>query len=137
MLSLNGIKAVEVEEDELRIPVTASYHVRVPPRYNAVFEVNIHAEMQGTQVITGNRHLLEKHPNMCQHKISIITEKDSKAFPLIAITNLDQVKTLHLNKGEVVGFARPESPDVTYIATTKELNIEETVDVIPRNWIPR
>ena len=31
LLSLNGIKAVEVEEDKLGIPVTASYHVRVPP----------------------------------------------------------------------------------------------------------
>ena len=41
VVSLNGVKAVEVEEDELGIPVTASYHVRVPPRHNAVFEVNI------------------------------------------------------------------------------------------------
>ena len=47
VLSLNGINAIEVEEDELGIPVTASYHVRVPPRHNAVFEVNIHAETQG------------------------------------------------------------------------------------------
>ena len=31
VLSLNGIKEVEVEEDELGIPMTASYHVRVPP----------------------------------------------------------------------------------------------------------
>ena len=54
VLSLNGIKAVEVEEDELGIPVTASYHVRVPPRHNAVFGVNIHTKLQGTQVITGN-----------------------------------------------------------------------------------
>ena len=55
----------------------------------------------------------------------------------MAITNLDQVKTLHLAKGEVVGFAKPESPDVTYIATTNELNIEEAIDVTPRNWIPQ
>ena len=55
----------------------------------------------------------------------------------MAITNLDQVKTLHLDKGEVVGFARTESAEVTYIATTNELNIEETMDVIPRNWIPK
>ena len=74
---------------------------------------------------------------MYQHEISIITEKDTEIFPLIAITNLDQVKTLHLAKGEVVGFAKPESLNVTYIATTNELNIEETVDVIPRNWIPK
>ena len=70
MLSINGIKTVEVEEDELGIPVTASYHVKIPPRHNAVFEVNIHAETQGTQVIMGNKHLLERHPNMYQHEIA-------------------------------------------------------------------
>ena len=137
MLSLNGIKAVEVEEDELGIPVTASYHVRVPLRHNAVFKVNIHAEMQRTQIITGNKHLLEKHLNMYQQEIAIITEENSEKFPLMAITNLDQVRTLHLAKGEVVGFARPESPNVTYITTTNELNIDETIDVTPRNWIPQ
>ena len=56
VLSLNGIKAVKVEEDELGIPGTASYHIKIPPRHNAVFEVNIHAETQGTQVIMGNKH---------------------------------------------------------------------------------
>ena len=74
VLSLNGVKAVEVEEDELGIPVTAFYHVRVPPRHNAVFEVNIHAETQGMQVITGNKHLLEKHPNMYQHEVAILSQ---------------------------------------------------------------
>ena len=98
MLSLNGIKAVKLKEDE---------PPRVPPRHNTVFEVNVHADIQGTQVITRNKHLLKKHPNMYQHKISIITEKDANSFPLMAITNLDQVKTLHLNKGEIVGFAKP------------------------------
>ena len=137
VLSLNGLKAVKVEEDELGIPVTALYHVRVPPRHNAVFEVNIHAEIQGTQIITGNKHLLEKHPNMYQHEIVIIAEENSDKFQLMVITNLDQVKTLHLAKGEVVGFARPESPNVTYIVTTNELNIEETMDLTPRNWIPQ
>ena len=137
VLSLNGVKAIEVEEDKLGIPVTASYHVRVPPQHNAVFEVNIHAETQGTQVIMGNKHLLEKHPNMYQHEIAILAEENSGRFPLLAITNLDHVKTLHLAKGEVVGFARPESSEVTYIATTKELNMEEVMDVTPRNWIPQ
>ena len=134
VLSLNGIKAVEVEEDELGIPVTASYHVKIPPRHNAVFEVNIHAEIQGTQVIMGNKHL---HPNMYQHEIAILAEENSGRFPLLAITNLDHVKTLHLAKGEVVGFARPESSEVTYIAIANELNIEEEVDMNPRNWIPQ
>ena len=117
--------------------MTASYHVRVPPRHNAVFEVNINAETQGMQVITGNKHLLEKHPNMYQHELAILAEENSEKFLLMVITNLDQVKTLHLAKGEVVGFARPESPNVTYLATTNELNIEEAIDVTPRNWIPQ
>ena len=137
VLSLNGIKAVEVEEEELGIPVTASYHMKIPPRHNAVFEVNIHAETQGTQVIMGNKHLLEKHPNMYQHEIAMMTEENSRGFHLLAITNLDHVKTLHLAKGEVVGFARPESSEVTYIATANELNVEEVIDVKPRNWIPQ
>ena len=74
---------------------------------------------------------------MYQREISMITEKDCKAFPLVAVMNLDQIKTLHLCKGEVVGFTRPESPDVTYVAMINKLNIEETVDIIPRNWIPK
>ena len=69
--------------------------------------------------------------------LTIMTEKNSGGFPLLAITNLDHVKTLHLAKGEVVGFARPESSEVTYIATTNELNVKEEIDVKPRNWIPQ
>ena len=74
---------------------------------------------------------------MYQHKVAILAEENSERFPLLAITNLDHVKTLHLAKGEVVGFARPESSGVTYITTTKELDIEEVMDVMPRNWIPQ
>ena len=136
-LSLHRIKAVEVEEDELGIPVTASYHVKIPPRHNAVFEVNIHVETEGMQVIKGNKYLLKKHPNMYQHEIAMMSEENSGRFPLLAITNLDHMKTLHLAKGEVVGFARPESAEVTYIATTNELDVEEVIDVKPRNWIPQ
>ena len=85
----------------------------------------------------GNKHLLEKYPNMYQHEIAMMSEEKSRRFPLLAITNLDHVKTLHLAKGEVVGFARPESSEVTYIATTNELKVEEVIDVKPRNWIPQ
>ena len=81
--------------------------------------------------------MLEKHPNIYQHEVAILAEENCERFPLLAITNLDHVKTLHLAKGEVVGFARPESSEVTYIATTNELNIEEVMDVTPRNWIPQ
>ena len=37
----------------------------------------------------------------------------------------------------MVGFAIPESSEVTYIATTNELNVKEVIDVKPRNWIPQ
>ena len=127
----------QLKSKKLGIPVTASYHIKIPPQHNAVFEVNIHAETEGMQVITGNKHLLEKHPNMYQHEIAMMSEENSGRFPLLAITNLDHVKILHLAKGEVVGFARPESSEVTYIATTNELNVEEVIDVKPRNWIPQ
>ena len=105
--------------------------------YNAVFEVSIHADAQGTQVISGNKQLLERHPNMYQHQISIVKDDKSEPFQLMAVMNLDQVKTLHLHRSEIVGFAKAESPEVTYIATTNELNIEETVDVVPINWLPK
>ena len=74
---------------------------------------------------------------MYQHEIAMMSEENSGRFPLLAITNLDHVKTLHLAKGEVVGFAIPESSEVTYIATTNELNVQEVIDVKPRNWIPQ
>ena len=78
-----------------------------------------------------------KRIQMCiSNEISIVTEGADEAFQLIAITNLDFAKTLHIGKGEIVGFARPEVEEVVYIATTNELNVEPYVDTSPRNWIP-
>ena len=34
----------------------------------------------------GNKHLLEKHPNMYQHKIAMLAEDNSGKFPLLTIT---------------------------------------------------
>ena len=42
ILSIKGVARLEVEEDELGTPVTTKYHVKIPPRYSAVFEVNLH-----------------------------------------------------------------------------------------------
>ena len=136
ILSLNRVPAVEVEENELGLPVTASFHVKVPPQHNGVFQVNIHGDTNGTDIISANSQFLEKNSNVYQHEISIVTEGAGEAFPLIAITNLDFAKTLHIGKGEIVGFARPEVEEVVYIATTNELNVEPYVDTSPRNWIP-
>ena len=136
VLSLNGIRVVEVEENELGLPVTASFHVKVPPRHNGVFQVNIHGDTNGTHIISANTQFLEKNPNVYQHEISIVTEGTDESFPLIAVTNLDFAKTLHIGKGEIVGLARPEADEVIYIATMKELNVDPYVDSSPRNWIP-
>ena len=51
VLSLNGIPAIEVEEDELGTPVTAAYHVKLPPRHNGIFQVQTHGNMQGNHII--------------------------------------------------------------------------------------
>ena len=108
----------------------------MPPRHNGVFQVNFHGDTNGTHIISANSQFLEKNPNVYQYEISIITEGTDEAFPLIAITNLDFAKTLHIGKGEIVGFARPEVEEVVYIATTNELNVEPYMDTSTRNWIP-
>ena len=43
---------------------------------------------------------------------------------------------LHLAKGEIVGFAHEEEVEINYIETTNILEIEETEQKAPRNWIP-
>ena len=133
---INDIPAVELEEDKLGIPVMAAFHVKVPSRHNGVFQVNIHGDTNGTHIITANKQFLEKNPIIYQHKIAIMSEDQKQTFPLVAITNLDFAKTLHIGKGEVVGFARSESVEVTYIGTTDEINIDPYIDLFPRNWIP-
>ena len=39
VLSKKGLPAIEVEETELGLPVTAAFHVKIPPQHNGVFEV--------------------------------------------------------------------------------------------------
>ena len=137
VLSLNRIPVIEVEENELGLPVTAAFHVKVPPRHNGVFQVNIHGDTRGTHIISANSQFLEKNLNVFQHEISVISEENSEnSFPLVAVTNLDFAKTLHIGKGEIIGFARPEADEVMYIATTGEIGMDPYVDNAPRNWIP-
>ena len=47
---------------------------------------------------------METNPNAFQHEISIKPDGNNY-FLLVAITNLDHAKMLHLAKGEIVGFA--------------------------------
>ena len=136
VLSLNGVPVIEVEENELGLPVTTAFHVKVPPRHNGVFQVNVHGDTKGTHIISANSQFLEKNPNVFQHEISIVSEESNHSFPLVAVTNLDFAKTLHIGKGEIIGFARPESEEVLYIATTDEVGMDPYVDNAPRNWIP-
>ena len=136
VLSVKGIPRLEVEEDELGVPVTTKHHVRIPPRYSAVFEVNLHGNCQGTKIIPANKKLMEANPNVFQHEISVKPE-GNKYFPVIAITNLDYAKMLHVAKGEIVGFAHDEEVEMAYIETTSTLVIEEIEHNAPRNWIPK
>ena len=69
-------------------------------------------------------------------KISIVSDDTRETFPLVAVTNLDFAKMLHIGKGEIIGFARPETDEVMYIATTNEIGMDPYVDNAPRNWIP-
>ena len=122
ILSVKGVARLEVEEDELGIPVTTKYHVKNPLRYSAVFEVNLHGNCEGLKIISANKQLMEMNP--FQHKISIKPDSN-KYFPVVAITNLDHVQMLYLAKGEIVGFAHEEEMEMSYIETTNVLETEE------------
>ena len=99
VLSIKGLPAIEVEETKLGIPVMAAFQVKVPQQHNGVFEVKIHGETEGTHIIAPHPQLEEKNPNIFQHEIAIVSDDEVEPFPLIAVTNLDQAKTLHIGKG--------------------------------------
>ena len=135
ILSVKGEARLEVEEDELGFPVTTKYHVKIPLRYSAVFQVNLHRNCEGTKIISANKQLMEMNPNVFLHEISIKPD-GNKYFPVVTITNLDHAKMLHLAKGEIVGFAYEEEVEMNYIETTSILEVEEIEQKAPRNWIP-
>ena len=58
VLSVKGLPRLEVEEDKLGTPVTTKYHIKIPPRYGAVFEVNLHGSCKGTKIISANKQLM-------------------------------------------------------------------------------
>ena len=132
ILSIKGMARLEVEEDELGTPVTMKYHVKIPPRYSAVFEVNLHGTCEGTKIISANKQLMEANPNAFQHEI-LIKPEDNNYFPLVAITNLGHAKMLHLTKGEIVGFAHEEEVEMNYIEMTKVLEMGGIKERAPRN----
>ena len=129
ILSIKGV-------DELGTPVTTKYHVKIPPRYSAVFEVNLHRTCEGTKIIPANKQFMETNQNAFQHEISIKPDGNNY-FPLVAITNLDHAKMLHLAKGEIVGFAHEEEVEMNYIEMTNVLEMGGIEEKAPRNWIPK
>ena len=135
ILSIKGVARLEVEEDELGTPVTMKYHVKIPPRYSAVFKVNLHGVCGGTKIILANKQLMKANPIAFQHEIAMKPENNSY-FPLVAITNLDHAKTLHLAKGEIVGFAHEEDVEMNYIEMANMLEMGGIEEKAPRNWIP-
>ena len=135
ILSVKGLPRLEVEEDELGTPVTTKHHVKISPRYSAVFAVNLHGSCKGTKIISTNRQLIEANPSVFQHEI-LIKPEGNKYFPVVAMINLDHAKMLHLAKGEIVGFAHDEEVEMHYIETTSTLEIEEVQHKAPTNWIP-
>ena len=88
---------VEVEEDELGIPVTALFHVKVPPRHNGVFQVNVYENSEDTYINSTNQQFEEKYPDVYQHEIAIISEVSVYSFSLLAMTSMDNAKTLHIS----------------------------------------
>ena len=100
-----------------------------------MFEVNLHGNCKGTKIISTNKQLIEANPNVFQHEISVKPE-ENRYFPVVAITNLDHAKMLHLSKGEIVGFRHDEEVEMHYIETTSTLEIDKVGLKATRNWIP-
>ena len=69
---------------------------------------------------------------MFQHEIAL-KPQGNKLFPVVAVTNLDHAKTIHLAKGEIVGFAHDKDVEMNYIETTSTLEIEENEYMGPCN----
>ena len=95
----------------------------------------MHGQCEGIKIISPNRQSLENNPNMFQHEIAL-KPHENKYFPVVAVTNLDHAKMIHLAKGEIVGFAHDEDVEMNYIETTNTLEIEECEYMAPCNWIP-
>ena len=58
---------------------------------------------------------------MYQHEIAIVSENQENPSSIVAITNLDQVKTLHINKGDIVDFLQMDSLRRLYAVVAQNL----------------
>ena len=136
ILTVGGKVEIEVNEDELGVPVVNQHTLRIPPRTSVVLQVEVCKETTGPQTVFPNRQLEEKHPNIYQHEILYKTGIEHKSA-ITALINLDQVKILHIPKNTVVAFARPEVKEITCIEITEELDKKPYEDYTPSNWIPQ
>ena len=75
-------------------------------------------------------------PRVRHAKFLGVKPEGNRYFPVVAITNLDHAKMLHLAKGKIVGFAHDEGVEMHYIETTSILELDEVEQEVPRNWIP-
>ena len=95
----------------------------------------MHGKCEDIKIVSPNKQLQENNPNMFQHEIAL-RPQENKYFPIVAVTNLDHAKTIHITKGEIVGFAHDEDVEMNYIETTNTLELEESEYRAPCNWIP-
>ena len=135
ILTIGGNVEIEVREDELGVPVVNQHTLRIPPRTSVVLQVEVCGETTGPQTIFPNKQIEEKHPNIYQHEILYKAGIEYNSA-VTALINLDQVKILHIPKNTVVGFARPETKEITCIEIAEEWDRRPYNDCSPSNWIP-
>ena len=96
ILTVGGRTEIEVNEDELGIPVVNQHTLRIPPRTSVVLQVEVCKETtSGPCTIFPNRQLEDKHPNIYQHEILYKSGINNRTG-ITALINLDKVKILHI-----------------------------------------
>ena len=93
-------------EDELRILVTASRNVTMPPRTGGVFYVDVNATFDTNQILTPHTLYFEEMLMVYPHEIVIppVQEENDKLC-IMHITNVGTDKSWNIKKGDVVAFA--------------------------------
>ena len=138
VLSVKEKDVIEIQETKRGTPLTVTTNVKIPARHGGVFEVKAHGKMKGTQVITPHPEFFKDYPTVYAHELSVKMEEIEAENPIyiMHVTNVSQGTNLYLRKGQVVGFAQPESESVDYIETVTEKTLDDIIDGAPRNWIP-
>ena len=111
ILSVNGTEAIEIQETQLGTPVTAKENIKIPARHGALFKVEAHGVMSGTQIVSPYPKFFRDYPTVYAHEISIKMDTEPIKNPTFAmhITNVSQDTNLYIKKNQVIGFAHAES----------------------------